>query len=134
MAEIIHLESKPAQFFPVRFGDTELGFLFSYNQMFDSWSYSIFPEANRDLCPLIAGRLIRPEIDLIDGLGLGLEFRFFVANLPGVSRETFRNAFERFTVPFGGDPVRAGSYFLKMSFAEIEAERLGFPDFPFPRC
>ena len=132
MAEIIHLENRPAQSFPIRLGDVEWDFLFSYNQMFDRWSYSIFPNG-RDECPLDAGHIIAADDDLVEGLGTG--FRILVVNLPGVSRETLDLSwFYRMTQTLGGDPERAGTYLLKISLDEIEQARAGFPDFPFPRC
>ena len=130
MAEIIHLESKPAQSFPIRLGDVEWEFLFSYNQMFDRWTYSIFPDG-RDACPIDAGHVIEAGSDLIEGMGL--DFRILVVNMPGVVRRD-QNWFHRMTETLGGDPERAGTYLLKMTFQEIEDARAGFPDFPFPRC
>lgn len=120
MADIIHFAPRPAQYFPIRFGDDEFGFLFMYNVIADQWSYSIFPNGTDgvDQCPLIAGVMMETGRNLIDVLGV--DYYLYVEDKPGIENEQNLNWFDRMTKEFGTSPESAGSYLVKISKAEAD--------------
>lgn len=114
MPEIIYIDDKPSQRFPIRIGNADYDFLFMYNQIADRWSYTIF-ESGKD-CPVIAGGFIYSGLDLIERLGL--DYYLMVTDRPGVSRETF-NWFDRLTKPIGSTEIPA-TYLVLLTKAEAK--------------
>lgn len=64
MAQIVYLNDEPSQQFGLTISEVDYTFLFQYAPNADRWSYSMWVTGENS--PLVAGRYIRPAMDLLD--------------------------------------------------------------------
>jgi hypothetical protein len=97
----IQLTDRPSQKYTMPIGDTRLDVMFSYNQMADRWAVTWWAEF--ETCPIRAGRLIEPGVNLLEGVSDS--HVMLVLDRPGVSGAGV-NWLNRLTAPLGdGKPM-----------------------------
>lgn len=111
--DILYLEDTPSQTFDLRIGQITYTTRFTYNQLADRWSFTIWPEGVD--CPLLAGTFLEVGRDLIETLQLG--HKLMVLDRAGVDTE--QNWYDRVTLEIG--PDFTATYLVLGTDAEFEA-------------
>lgn len=94
--DIIYLDDFPSQEYTVQIDGVAYEMVFMYNQIADRWSFTIGIDG--EACPLLAGKFIEPQIDLLHGLP-GTQM-LLVLDRPGITT-TGLNWYDRMTKVLG---------------------------------
>lgn len=77
----LQITDRPSQKYSLSVGDARLDVQFSYNQLADRWAVTWWREF--DTCPIRAGRLIEPGMNLLEGVSD--DYLLLVLNRPGLN-------------------------------------------------